>query len=397
MDYGSTNASADSTADWEREAARMSAVYSNAVATISAAKSTSSQSGCFANRDGNLTRPIESETGGWLCCTIVQTSSTNQLRTPLYKRSWVLQEEILSRRMIVYGVSGLRWICVTAEASESEPEMKHHSTQRFGSWADISDQKNVLRYIMHRPTDIEIRSKFDAENWHEIIEDYTSRGLTYSVDKLAALAGVADAFQKSTNDAYYAGNWKEWLLNGLIWLYVGRDLGSSRHPEPIAPSWSWASVTGRVRFTVIRPRYSSKFLAELVDVETHGTISRQTGKLTLRGHVWKTRLLNVEEWRNSGYYPHYHVVLEDGGRLYPDESLEMGTEIWQIALVQDSRVSSIKDGSLSYDNVYSLALLRNDQRNGEEYRRVGIVTPSPQTSDKARGAKGLQERTIVIV
>jgi hypothetical protein len=42
-------------------------------------------------------------------------------------------------------------------------------------------------------------------NWHEIVEEYTSRTLSRHSDRLAALQGIADAVQQTTQGTYVAG------------------------------------------------------------------------------------------------------------------------------------------------------------------------------------------------
>ena len=304
----------------------------------------------------------------------------------------MLQEEILSRRAIVFGVHELSWNCVTSIASEAEPDMKQLRISRWGVSGAIAAQKNALRHLIYQPTTDEIRSDFGAWNWQQIIEDYTSRRLTYSTDKVAAMAGVADALQKSTNNVYYAGIWKHWLVEGLMWMYYGRDLKSSRHPMSIAPTWSWASVTGPVEFSQsgLGPDAQGNTLVKVEDVNMGGTSSRQSGRVTVTGHVWKTRLVCVvEEQQKNKLLPRYRIALEDGSVLYPDEMLTLGEDIWQIAIARQAYSSS------RGIRVFSLALVVNKVETGDEYRRVGFIIP-PESLE-AQKVKEYPPSTIMIV
>lgn len=98
--------------------------------------------------------------------------------------------------------------------------------------------------------------QFGVGHWACFIESYSARQLTYDTDALPAISGIIQEIQKITGDTYYAGLWKQHFLDGLLWRPEFR-LGSPErvegHPQTlrrrhewIAPSWSWASVQGRI-------------------------------------------------------------------------------------------------------------------------------------------------------
>ncbi|KAL8643260.1 MAG: hypothetical protein Q9228_000155 [Teloschistes exilis] len=80
--------------------------------------------------------------------------------------------------------------------------------------------------------------------WTDIIEYYTDRRLTFSSDKLPALAGLASRFSNLWGCAYYAGLWQKKMIKGLGWFVL--DPSTSLSNGCHAPSWSWASVIGQV-------------------------------------------------------------------------------------------------------------------------------------------------------
>jgi hypothetical protein len=90
--------------------------------------------------------------------------------------------------------------------------------------------------------------------WKNIVKQYSSRSLSFSKDKLPAIAGVAKKFASqycSSSESpgkYIAGLWENRLLNphqgDLLWVVM-----SSLNKRPTAwraPSFSWASVDGIV-------------------------------------------------------------------------------------------------------------------------------------------------------
>lgn len=83
-----------------------------------------------------------------------------------------------------------------------------------------------------------------------MIEDYTARSITKHTDRLPALSGLAQAVVQETKGVYLAGLWKTGLLEGLLWCKARGGQALTKTPEYVAPSWSWASVVGPVKFPV---------------------------------------------------------------------------------------------------------------------------------------------------
>ena len=77
-----------------------------------------------------------------------------------------------------------------------------------------------------------------------LVEQYSTRQLSFGSDKLPALSGLASCFHCITKCTYDAGLLEEDLASGLLWyLKADQDpfVGSA---EARAPTWSWASVDG---------------------------------------------------------------------------------------------------------------------------------------------------------
>jgi hypothetical protein len=79
---------------------------------------------------------------------------------------------------------------------------------------------------------------------------YSSRHLTYPEDKLPAIAGIAQKIHEITASNYAGGLWRDNIIRNMTWE---RALEPNDW-EPMwcipekygAPSFSWASVDGRV-------------------------------------------------------------------------------------------------------------------------------------------------------
>jgi hypothetical protein len=105
--------------------------------------------------------------------------------------------------------------------------------------------------------------------WYRMIENYTSRKLTVRTDKLIAVAGLAARFATAKGLNYRAGLWKEEILFSLLWsAQTGTDTthgGPKQVADPIAPTWSWASITGRVYYDLVNSDLYTTMAVPLVE------------------------------------------------------------------------------------------------------------------------------------
>jgi hypothetical protein len=118
--------------------------------------------------------------------------------------------------------------------------------------------------------------------------------LTYSTDRLPALAGIAEKAQGSRTDRYCAGLWEDSLLDDLCWCAAGRAIGQTGRPQTSAPSWSWASAGCAMLYNYAN--YDSVNIDTLCDIlsvkctpqnpsNPKGNVS--SGEIRLRGHITK--------------------------------------------------------------------------------------------------------------
>lgn len=78
--------------------------------------------------------------------------------------------------------------------------------------------------------------------WARIIRIYSRRQLTHQSDKLVAVTAVADRFREELEDQYLWGLWRRDFLSSLCWFALQPgDIGA-----PSMPSWTWASISGRI-------------------------------------------------------------------------------------------------------------------------------------------------------
>ena len=85
--------------------------------------------------------------------------------------------------------------------------------------------------------------------WSRLVGAYTLAKLTIKTDKLVAISGLArkaDELHAQVGGKYLAGLWEAALPIELLWRVIDPASGSPTRPDSFtAPSWSWASVSGR--------------------------------------------------------------------------------------------------------------------------------------------------------
>lgn len=246
----------DSREDWSHEASRMAFVYKHAFVTISTSCASDESQGCFRKRNATGIQPLRLNFNA-----LLPSKPANGLRDISYitckqpdihqkkggklghlaDRGWVLQERILSQRIIHFAEDEVYWECNALEASEGWPDgIGAVSTQTRPS-------------LVHGKESWKTHSR-----WLQVVEDYSARTLTYERDQLPALSGLAremEGLRKMPNVEYLAGLWRSTILIDLCWST--HDDKASKPGEYLAPSWSWASLHGKViyRFPVSKPAF----------------------------------------------------------------------------------------------------------------------------------------------
>lgn len=218
----------DSSQDWVKEAANMASIYNNASFTIAAVDTEDSTAGCFSARNGLANRPCRVKIdvaknvfpiSGEIY--IAQHGSCHRPRGPLDTRAWVLQEQLLSSRIINYMRGNIYWECLETEASEIRPEGL--LTAREETFAHDEDFVRVFKRGIGGLLDLtvpEYRSKFHR-SWQLVVQAYSRRNLTKESDRYAAILGIVTAIGRCTRDKFISGVWEDFLPFDLLWCVYG--------------------------------------------------------------------------------------------------------------------------------------------------------------------------------
>lgn len=155
----------------------------------------------------------------------------------------------------------------TGPASEYWPD-----SQWFYSSRDDEDEDGDIRKA--------------SMEWNYLIAQYSQRLLTKRRDKLVAIGAVAQIYGRLNKlpveapNEFLAGCWRSYMPYGLLWVV---DLDAQSHtastPEEAEedtmyqiPSWSWASIDGKVLFC---PHDAPERSTEITFID--GTVATEGG------------------------------------------------------------------------------------------------------------------------
>ncbi|KAH8724214.1 heterokaryon incompatibility protein-domain-containing protein [Phaeosphaeriaceae sp. PMI808] len=429
--------------DWLAEGATMCDIYRSATMTIMAAHASGGDVGCFKDRSGWLPEyyvidlPCQTEGGksvqaAFRPSPFFDVHSEPNPQSPLYGRAWVLQEQCLSARKLIFNNECLQWECICMRGSEYRimtdmPRGDHKSirTSIMNNWDYFNDPPFNRRWNSSIQTREDI-----VENqqglWYRTVSDYTHLGMTKSKDRLIALAGISEALAQRTSETYLAGLWSGSFCIGLLWkipfafaqqhqssrAYFDINYNSirhdqnenTRHGQEVAPSWSWASVTVPITYD---STCATGSICEILDVKVYGSKATQFGRATIRGHTrrgyvnpvypvaflktisatenapWasgqaKEPIFNPTNWfQFSEKQPRVKqgdddFSFEDGGLVrgvyHPDELIDPSIQITFLAIAQKTVPVWVNKHN---ESVRTIALVPSGKDN--TYRRVGYA------------------------
>jgi len=374
----------DSPDDWAHESVLMQHVYGHSYCNIAATDSHDGRGGCFRTRDTNALKPLRVgftdyyllDVGIWW----------NHFKNgPLNRRAWVLQERLLAPRVLHFDRDQLVWECSELTACERFPT----------GFNDL-----ITGPLLRTPLESTLRSALETgpqgraiyDIWKPIVQAYTSSALTKESDRLIALHGVAMKIKELLGCQYAAGLFSKDMESQLAWKVIN-NANSSRSATPIAPSWSWASITGPIgmlhqwdqcrgqeTWQELDPmRIDEQYLCEILNKDDVG--SRNT-----------TSMASHEELEVRCYLSPVYYVTDSETRLWTKA---------RYVLAQDSR----KDCQSSEPHPVGISLPRGDDTwplqwdgvgGGGSYRRHRTYHGDQGPSVFVSSIKGDEDSTFYI-
>ncbi|KAF2191129.1 hypothetical protein K469DRAFT_509988, partial [Zopfia rhizophila CBS 207.26] len=185
----------DSEGDWNVEGSRMDLIYTNSWLSISADGALNIHTWLEDLHPPQLVKPYNLPTPGYagheipqlptaICCGILHADI--RINTSiLNERAWILQERLLSRRMLHWSEQEISWECNGLVASERKPSGIEYTPQHM--------VKEASKWTKLPPDFLLARQRKPSLNstWHSLVEEYCSRKLTVPSGRLPALSGLA--------------------------------------------------------------------------------------------------------------------------------------------------------------------------------------------------------------
>ncbi|OLN85472.1 hypothetical protein CCHL11_08067 [Colletotrichum chlorophyti] len=239
--------------DKEKEIGRMATIYKNAAMTISAGTAARAADGFLSMEstylpDERFEIPVPNGERG----TVYLRAGTHVPKHAVDERGWVLQEFLLSSRMLVFSEYELLWQC---------KEIELHGV--VGGGLEYLQPLQGLPWTVFREANESAFGVEDTERrymWKTIVEQYTIRQLGDMNDRLNALQGITRELETLWNDSTRFGLWEKWFVELLAWSKRGCEDEESGETvrENRAPTWSWGSLNGRIRYMEMFKREDAK-------------------------------------------------------------------------------------------------------------------------------------------
>jgi hypothetical protein len=169
-----------------------------------------------------------------------------------FSRAWVVQERLLSPRVLHFARDQVYWECqeqVVGETGWTPPPSRFC---RLRGWLHDGTRAGAEGPPVTNDIGEPVESSREAwfmNFWAEFVTLYSQRQLTVATDKIPALQGIASRIERTTRLRFLVGTFFDdtpWALRALMWRRAG---DAFLRPNPAGlPSWTWASLDGPVMF-----------------------------------------------------------------------------------------------------------------------------------------------------
>jgi hypothetical protein len=408
----------DDISDWEVEASKMAAVYQGANVVLFASGAADSNSGLlnqerdegcrtettgsreleapYMNLDGTTCRIVAR--GFKWHATIPELYLQADVSSPLSRRAWALQEDLLASRRIFFTGEELLWKCRSSRKCQcmhmqSMNTRVQYTDESFATgWNDVNSEYVHMRH----------------GGWRQLMGSYSKRQLTFESDRLPAISGLAKYIRDrgTGTGQYLSGMWKDDLWESLLWsaqrsIPCSEDqiIGTTyrkRASTYRAPTWSWMSLdayaAGDEKPSCPEIKYPRcgelvHIDAKLKDAYCEPIGMDTTGALKSGYLILQSRCIEASvTWKDMAS-PIYHY-----GRPLPVD--------WDLDLPIGSKQSllCVSIGQRKYGEFVgeSLVLQRSISVEGA-YERVGLLTQTKLQGINPRIYKDAKESIVRIV
>lgn len=180
---------------------------------------------------------------------------------PLDARAWTFQETLLSRRLLKFTRNEMRWECQKLPEGPFGKDMEnglhdqvplHPALSRIRHRANFNYINEAGRLFCSDGRksawpDSKLEQP-DMYPWHALVQEYTTRCLSFTRDRAVAISGIAERVGIATGDVYCAGLWKSCLVNQLGWYNALSTTSSDPGPATGIKLLFMSQMTGPTGF-----------------------------------------------------------------------------------------------------------------------------------------------------
>ena len=150
------------------------------------------------------------------------------------RRAWTFQEELMSRRRLIFTDEQVWWQCPRA------------------TWCEQSqfETQDALGFLVSgqraEPSLRERYSKLRPKDYFDLVSKYAQRELSYPSDALNAFNGILSILTDYSNEQFFWGFASSSFERQLAW--AGKVKARTTVPEECFPTWSWVNWEGEKSF-----------------------------------------------------------------------------------------------------------------------------------------------------
>jgi len=211
--------------DWDRESKRMQDVFASAYCTIAASSATGWDEGFLQPKSGHSSLQHIFERQLFASDNVHFENDVEKAQ--LNQRGWVIQERVLSRRIIHFTEKHTYWECGEGVRCENSTKMNCPAGRhrflldpRFPERLKISGYYRSLDFLQF------------------LFQKYAKCGLTRPSDRKRAIGSLMRRMEVVFETRYRCGTFQLFLHRLLLW-YRGIPENEHKHYEHELPSWSW--------------------------------------------------------------------------------------------------------------------------------------------------------------
>jgi hypothetical protein len=357
----------DSEDDWKIEARKMGLYYRHAYVNLSALSSTGVSSGLLNPRQQKSSMSLEN---GLRLRRARPTWHEALSKAPLSTRGWVMQERLLSNRIVHFEKDELFWECSTTSAREGS------YTEDSLPWLPrLGGDEHFKRCLVFQGVSPAVGADPNREimkRWDRIVCHYSTLNFTYGRDVLPAIDGIAQRISEATGFAYRVGLWQEDLHAGLLWhadTFIKDPV-----PNIQAPSWSWMSLGRPVNmiygmdFDMSHSSYEAVFVAAISSLRWDTEV---LGRLELKAYHFDVWCRSSSDGCAPYSDPYLRMVVD----IFDTGGMFIGTGYWdRLPGTPSAQATAIvvcqrHDASLGTSPITNFLLVED---KGDHFVRIGI-------------------------